>query len=189
MQVPVQIELQGEAHRADVHAAIERRVAQLEERYGRLTACHVLVRAPSAHHETGGLYQVSIRLALPDGREVDVGRTASADERHADLAFAVDDAFKRARRRLQDRARRMQGKVKKHEDQPVGVVSTLDQSGEFGFLQCRDGRDIYFHRNSVLNNAFARLVVGSRVLFAEEMGENGPQASTVKLLGKHALRL
>ena len=41
------------------------------------------------HHRTGGPYEVNIRLALPDGREVDVGPTTTADERHADLDFAV----------------------------------------------------------------------------------------------------
>jgi cold shock CspA family protein len=41
----------------------------------------------------------------------------------------------------------------------------------------------------VLDGAFSRLAVGSRVTFAEEMGERGPQASTVKLLGKHRLRV
>jgi cold shock CspA family protein len=51
-----------------------------------------------------------------------------------------------------------------------------------------DGREIYFHRNSVLDGGFARLAAGARVTFAEEAGEKGPQASTVKLLGKHGLR-
>ena len=45
-----------------------------------------------------------------------------------------------------------------------------------------------FHRNSVLDGGFSRLTVGARVAFAEEMGENGPQASTVRPLGKHGLR-
>ena len=48
-----------------------------------------------------------------------------------------------------------------------------------------DGREIYFHRNSVLNGGFARLKPGTAVAFAEEDGEKGPQASTVRLLGKH----
>ncbi len=68
------------------------------------------------------------------------------------------------------------------------TVARLDPSGEFGFLETADGREIYFHRNSVLNGGFARLAVGSRVTFAEELGEKGAQASTVRLLGKHALR-
>jgi len=36
---------------------------------------------------------VSIRLALPDGREVHVGRTPKLDELYADLTFAADNAF------------------------------------------------------------------------------------------------
>jgi len=41
----------------------------------------------------------------------------------------------------------------------------------------------------VLHGAFSRLAVGTHVVFAEEMGEKGPQASTVKLFRKHRLRL
>jgi cold shock CspA family protein len=77
--------------------------------------------------------------------------------------------------------------VKAHEGQPTGTVVRLDELGEFGFLETSDGREIYFHRNSVLDG-FEHLSVGSRVSFAEEMGEKGPQASTVRLLGKHGLR-
>jgi cold shock CspA family protein len=41
---------------------------------------------------------------------------------------------------------------------------------------------------SSINDAFPRLAVGTRVTFSEESGEKGPQASTVRLLGKHRLR-
>jgi cold shock CspA family protein/ribosome-associated translation inhibitor RaiA len=189
MQTPVEIDFQGMRGNAEVRASIERHVAELETRFGRITACRVVLKAPGGHHQTGGLFEVNIHLALPDGREVNVGRTAKADERHADLAFAVSDAFKRARRQLQDQVRRMDGQVKQHEGQPIGTVASLAADGEFGFLRAADGHEVYFHKNSVLNGAFSRLTVGSRVRFAEEMGEGGPQASTVELLGKHGLRL
>ena len=68
----------------------------------------------------------------------------------------------------------------------MGTVKSLDASGEFGFLEAADGHEVYFHRNSVLDGAYNRLAVGAHVAFAEEMGEKGPQASTVKLLGKHS---
>ncbi|HEY4738081.1 MAG TPA: cold shock domain-containing protein, partial [Xanthobacteraceae bacterium] len=136
-----------------------------------------------------GLYEIKIHLALPEGREVSVARTPPADERHADLTFAINDAFKHARRQLQDHVRRMQGQVKHHESQPIGTVKNLDASGEFGFLEAADGHEVYFHRNSVLDGAFDHLAVGTQVTFAEEIGEKGPQASTVRLLGKHSLRL
>jgi cold shock CspA family protein len=153
-----------------------------------VTACRVVLKAPGGHHRTGGLYEVNIHLALPGGREVNVGHTAQDDERHSDVTLAINDAFKRARRQLQDQARRLEGQVKVHENQPIGTVARLDESGEFGFPATSDGREIYFHRNSVLDHGFTQLSVGSRVAFAEEAGDTGPQASTVKLLGKHGLR-
>ena len=127
--------------------------------------------------------------ALPNGREVNVGRTAQADDRQAGLSFAINDAFKHVRRRLQDRVRRVQGQVKQHESQPIGTVKSLDASGEFGFLECARWSRVIFIWNSVLDGAYNRLALGTHVAFAEEMGEKGPQASTVKLLGKHRLRV
>lgn len=188
MQTPPEIVFQGIAATPAIEAAIARHVAQLEERWGRVTACRVVLKAPSLHHRTSGLYEVHIRLALPDGREVNVERTPTADERHADLSFAVDDAFKHARRRLQDQVRRAQGQVKRDEEPAIGTVVRIDPSGEFGFLETLDGQEVYFHRNSVLEDGFRHLRVGSRVSYAEEIGDKGAQASTVKLLGKHGLR-
>lgn len=188
MQTPVEIEYQGMQARPQIQAVLVKHVADLEQRFGRVTACRVVLKAPGGHHRTGGLYEVNIRLALPDGREVNVDRTAQADERHSDLDFAINDAFKRARRQLQDHVRELQGQVKHHEGPPIGTVVQLDPLGEFGLLESSDGQEIYFHRNSVLDDDYSRLVVGSRVTYAEEMGEKGPQASTVKLMGKHSLR-
>jgi len=146
-------------------------------------------RVPGIVTKPGGLYDVNIRLALPDGREIDIGRTPKDDERHSDLPFAINDAFKRAGRRLQDSARRMEGMVKSHEGQPVGTVVRLDPAGEFGFIRSSDGEEIYFHRNSLVDVPVSELAVGSRVVFADEIGEKGAQATTVKLLGKHGLRV
>ena len=78
--------------------------------------------------------------------------------------------------------------MKHHEGPSIGTVLRIDPSGEFGFLETSDGQEVYFHRNSVLADGFSRLTVGSRVTFAEEPGDKGAQATTVKLLGKHGLR-
>jgi cold shock CspA family protein len=188
MQTPVEIDFQGMAARPQIQAALAKHVDELEQRFGRVTACRVVLKAPGGHHRTGGLYEVNIRLALPDGREVNVDRTAQVDERHSDLDFAINDAFKRARRQLQDQVRELQGHVKHHEGLPIGTVVQLDLLGEFGLLESSDGQEIYFNRNSVLDGEYSRLAVGSRVTYAEEMGDKGPQASTVRLIEKHSLR-
>ncbi|MBX9738564.1 MAG: cold shock domain-containing protein [Beijerinckiaceae bacterium] len=188
METLAEIDFQNIEDRGRLREDIERHLAELENRYGRITAARVVLKGPGARRHAGGLYEVNIRLALPDGKDVVVERTPDEDERHADIRFAINDAFHRARRQLQDQARRIRGQVKQHEAQPVGVVVRLDPSGEFGFLQASDGHEIYFHHNSVLDAAFGRLQVGARVAFVEEAGNKGPQASTVRLLGKHGLR-
>ena len=73
-------------------------------------------------------------MALPDGREIAVTRTATADERFLDLDFAIDDAFKRARRRLQDQVRRMRGQIKAHAAHPIGTVAKLWPELGYGFV-------------------------------------------------------
>ncbi len=189
MQTPPEIEFQDMSATAQIEQDIATHVAQLEKHWGRITACRVVLKGPGQHHRKSGLYEVRIRLALPDGREVNVGRTPPQDERHSDLAFAINDAFKHARRQLQDQVRRAQSQVKQHRGQPIATVARLDPSDEFGFLETGDGQEIYFHRNSVLDQAFSRLAVGTRVTYAAEPGDKGMQATTVRLLGKHGLRL
>lgn len=174
---------------ARLRREIAEHVKALEKKYGRITTCRVVLKAPNPRHRVGGLYEINIRMALPNGREVNVARTAAADERHADVAFAVNDAFKRARRRLQDRVRRMQGKVKTHEEPLIGTVTRLEPIEKLGIIETSDGREIYFHPNAVLNGGYAKLKIGGRVSFHEETGEKGPQASTVRVIGKHKLRV
>ena len=188
METPIQVDFQGMKATEQVRDAINKHIVELEERCGRLTACRVVVRAPSARHRNGSLYGINIRLMLPGNREVNIDRTASADERHADFSFALNDAFKRARRRLQDEVRVMRGEIKVHAEPPLGTVTALDEDGGFGFLEAADGREIYFHRNSVLNDGFRKLAVGTRVSFAESIGDKGPQASTLKIVGKQVRR-
>jgi cold shock CspA family protein len=63
------------------------------------------------------------------------------------------------------------------------MVSKLFTEEGYGFLQdTSTGREVYFHRNSVTNDDFERLKVGSGVRFKETTGEMGPQATTVQLL-------
>jgi ribosome-associated translation inhibitor RaiA len=108
METPPEIQFQGMKGTPQNKEMIAAHIAELDERFGRITACRVVVKAPSQHHREGGLYEVHIRLALPEGLEVNVERTPQ-DERHSDLAFAISDAFKHARQQLHEKVRRMRG--------------------------------------------------------------------------------
>jgi cold shock CspA family protein len=96
---------------------------------------------------------------------------------------AILDAFSEMRRRLQDYARKQLGSVKTTAEPLMSAtVASLFPQEDHGFLMTSDGRQVYFHRGSVLNGHFDRLRVGSEVRFDEEEGEKGPQASTVHLV-------
>jgi cold shock CspA family protein len=66
-----------------------------------------------------------------------------------------------------------------------GRVKAIFRDDGYGFLESQDGRDIYFHENSVLNGDFDKLDTGSEVTYAEEMGAKGPQASSLRLVGRN----
>jgi ribosome-associated translation inhibitor RaiA len=114
METPLQIELDGVKSSAYLKELIESNLAKIEKRFGRATACRVVVRAPNAHHQSGEPFEVSIRIALPARKEINVNHTPSQDERLADLTAAVNAAFKRALRQLDDEAQLMRGRVKTH---------------------------------------------------------------------------
>ena len=65
----------------------------------------------------------------------------------------------------------------------LNTVAKLWPELGYGFVLGGDGREIYFHRNSVADDAFERLAIGARVAYSEEDGADGPQASRLTLLG------
>jgi cold shock CspA family protein/ribosome-associated translation inhibitor RaiA len=188
MQTLLKVDFHGTELNEALQSKIVEHVDALEHLYGRLTACHVSVEAPGHHQRKGGLFHVRIRASMPDGRDVNVSTTSRADHRHADVFFAINDAFRRARRQLQDRVREMRGQVKAHETAPMGAIARFDPNTGFGFIEAADGHEVYFHQNSLVDGRPSRIRHGLRVTFVEQQGEKGPQASTVRLLDKHAMR-
>lgn len=179
MQRPLQITLRDVSPSEAVEAYIRERANKLDLFYDRIIGCRVVVDAPVRHHRKGGPYTVRIDLTVP-GDKLVVNRQAAED-----LYVAIRDAFDVARRQLKDYVRRQRGAVKTHEASPHARVSSLFPAEGYGFLKTPEGREIYFHRNSVLDGGFDRLAVGAEVRFAEEQGEEGPQASTVTIVDKH----
>jgi ribosome-associated translation inhibitor RaiA len=112
MESPLRISFQGGDSSDALRQAIAEQVGALEQLYGRLTACHVVVRVPDKHHRTSGLYGAHIHLTLPGGIDINVDQTPQADSRFANPQFAIGDAFRRAKRLIKDHVRRQRGDVK-----------------------------------------------------------------------------
>lgn len=183
MQMPLQISFRDMDPSTAVEAKIRERAAKLDRYYDRIMSCRVIVEAPHRRHHQGKLFHVRVDVTVPQG-ELVVSREPVERHSHEDVYVAIRDAFNAAQRRLAGYARRQRGDVKVHEAPPVSRISKLFSDEGYGFIEIPDGGEIYFHRNSVLNDAFDRLEVGDEVQCAEEPGEKGPQASTVRLLGK-----
>ncbi|MHC5022358.1 MAG: HPF/RaiA family ribosome-associated protein [Planctomycetota bacterium] len=181
MQKPVQVAFRGMKVSDAVEAACWEEAAKLERYFDRMTGCRVVIAEPHRQHRKGNLFEVRIDLTVPGG-EIVVTREPPAHHADEDVFVALRDAFDTARRRLEDFARRRRGQVKAHEPQARGRVARLFQDDGYGFIEDDDGRELYFHRNSVLGDGFGRLAIGTTVRFAEEEGDKGPQASSVIVL-------
>jgi cold shock CspA family protein/ribosome-associated translation inhibitor RaiA len=205
MILPVQITFRNIESSEDVKGWIQEEANKLDEFHRKITACRVLVELPNRRRKAGNVYHVRVDLTAPGGEIVvkrqpilrelpgrGIRRPVKRIEVHAphkDLRQAINDAFAAVRRQLQDFVRRQRRDIKTHESPPLARVAKVFSKAGYGFLETPDGREIYFHRNSVLNGAFERLKVGSMVRFVEERGEKGPQASTVKLVRGSPLEL
>lgn len=183
MQIPLRISFRGMAPSAAIEEKVRERAAKLDRFYDRVMGCHVVVEAPHRRHHQGTLFHVRVDLTMPGGA-VAVSREPAEHHAHEDAYVAIRDAFDAAQRRLEDHARRRRGSQKTHERAPSGRVSALFADDGYGFIATADGTEVYFHRNSVLDDAFPHLKVGSSVEFVPEQGEKGTQASTVRLIDK-----
>ena len=184
MQVSPQITFRDMEPSPALEVAVREKMGRLERFYDRITACHVVIEAPHRRHHMGRLYGVRIDITLPGGQVV-VSRDRQHGHAHEDVYVALRDAFDAAYRQLEDYHRRQDGEVKTHQLPSAGQVVSVAADKGYGFIRSLDGHEVYFHEHSVLDSAFARLTPGSAVRFVEELGEKGPQASRVRLVGGH----
>lgn len=184
MQLPLQVTFRNLQASEAMEQDIRERAAKLEQFCSQIMGCRVVVEARHRHHQQGNLYHARIDITVPDAQIV-ANRDAGLDHAHEDVYVAIRDAFDAARRQLEDYVRRQRQDVKTHETPAHGKVAELYPTDDFGTIETPDGRAVYFHRNSVLNADFDKLAVGDSLRFSEEMGEKGPQATTVWLEGKH----
>ncbi len=187
MQAPLQIVFEHVEHSDALEAAVRKEAQRLERFHDRITSARVVIARPQHRHHKGDTYCVRIHVAVPGGKHIDISHDPAATGRHEDAHVTIRDAFDAAGRQLQDHVRRLKGEVKVHETPPHGTIALLVPESDHGFIAASDGREIYFHRNSVSDGKFDDLKVGQDVRFSEAAGDKGPQATSVRPVGKHHL--
>jgi cold shock CspA family protein/ribosome-associated translation inhibitor RaiA len=187
MELPLQITFHKMEPSPEIEAIVREKAERLNKYSYHIMSCRVVIDSPHRHHHKGNQYQVRIDLKLA-GSEIAINREPPEHSKDEDIRVALRDAFDSARRQVEDVVRHQRGFVKSHEAPPHARISKLFPQESYGFIETPDGQEIYFHRNSVVNDEFDNLEIGSEVSFASSAGEKGPQASTVKLVGRHGGR-
>ena len=114
MQIPLRLTFRNLDHSAAVEAKVRERVGELEQLFGRIIGCRVMIEESSRRQHKGNLFHVRVDLSVP-GREIVVRRDPPENHGHEDIYVAVRDCFDAVRRQLEDHVRRARCDVKTHE--------------------------------------------------------------------------
>jgi ribosome-associated translation inhibitor RaiA len=188
MQVPAEIAFRNCDKPDWAEAEIRDHISRLERIYDRLVTCRVRVdqRADNSKHTIPPA--VHIEIGVPGHEDLVVSHEPDHLQRkfqRPDLHNAINEAFRIAQRRLSEYKDQLQDKRApvRHESAKefLGRVAELRPAEEIGFLMTASGSLLYFHRNSLLSGDFDKLEVGTDVHYVEEMADNGPIASKVRV--------
>ena len=156
------------------------------ERFARgSTRCRVTLARESTH-QTGNRYSVLVEVRIPPQHDLAVRKQKDIIDMPTQMPALINLAFGAIERQVKKTTalRRHEEKTHQDESQPHGIVEKLFGEG-YGFIRTLDDdRQFYFHRNSVLHDDFDRLSIGTEVRFSPELGEKGPQASSVQVVAK-----
>lgn len=185
MTIPVKVTFRNFDHSDAVEARIVEHAEKLEQFDPSIIWCNVTVEAIDKHKSKGRLYQAAINVGVP-GTTIQVTRTGRKNAAHSDIYVAIRDSFNAAARQLEEHVRVRRNAVKTHETPEHGKVVRLFPYEGYGFVEITAG-EVYFHRNSVINDGFDKIEVGDevRIEIAENESDKGLQASTVIPIGKH----
>jgi cold shock CspA family protein len=185
MQIPLEITFRDVRKTEAIEKLILEKVAKLEKTCDYMVSCRIAVEMPQRHQQTGNPFRVRIDLRVPPGHELVIKRESSQGKINGTLPQTLREAFSAAGRQLKELVKKQRAEVKTHpEQEQIAFVEKLFRKEGYGFIRTKDGREMYFHRNSVLNNDFQRLKIGTGVRFEEAPGVKGPQTSTLQIVDK-----
>ena len=113
MKLPLQITFRH----MDPSPALEERIRELMGRLDKFSPhimhCHVVVEEPHQHSRRGSLFEIRIEITVPDETIV-ITPAHDNDHAHENAYVSLRDAFRAARRKLEDYERRHRQEIKAH---------------------------------------------------------------------------
>ncbi|MFW6312718.1 MAG: HPF/RaiA family ribosome-associated protein [Spirochaetota bacterium] len=188
MEVPLEITFRNTERTEPLDQLIRDEAARLERFHDRITSCHVVVERPQEHLSSGREWRVRLDITVPAGNEIVVRKEAGKGDMHEQLTTVIKDSFNAAERQLKDLHDRQKRHVKQNAtSESVGIVTRLLRDEGYGFITDPSEQEIYFHKNAVLNG-FDRITEGTAVWYNAELGEDGLQATAVRIEDKPGRR-
>jgi ribosome-associated translation inhibitor RaiA len=111
--IETKVTCRGFSRTESIHAQVSHQVEKLEKFYKRISRCEVTVELCHRHKRLGQIFHVQIVMRIPN-KDIAISREPERDQSHEDFSVALRDAFRCARRKLEDQVRIERGFVKKH---------------------------------------------------------------------------
>ena len=173
-----------------VEEYVAERCAHLEKFSQEITRCHVTISQEAASHRKGNRYGVMVEVRLPKHHDLAVKKQKQILDMQTQLPAVINEAFGALEKQLKKTVAMRRGEDQVRggagaDGQPHGMIEKLFGDQGYGFIRTvEDDRQFYFHRNSVLHDDFERLTIGTEVRFTPELGDKGPQASSVQVVAR-----
>lgn len=189
MQVPLEVSFRQVDRSKWIDDYIFQRVDRLQHLCDDLIACRIAVERRHQQHHTANPFHVRIEASIPPNKDLVATIERGGPDETVELHAAIRSAFEALERQVKQARQRRRYDVKSAPAEELhGFVVRLFPEEGYGFLKTSNEREFYFHQNSVLHGGFDRLAIGTEVRFASEMGEMGPQASTIQIVSKPGIR-
>jgi cold shock CspA family protein/ribosome-associated translation inhibitor RaiA len=175
--LPLDIHIEGQhvALLPEWREKIEEELARLQKHY-QDPILHARVEIIGTAHHHLGAFEVHLVISV-------AGDTITIIRQGEFVLPMLVEAFDVLDRRLLEHTRIRQQEVKTHEELARhGRVLRLFPEGDYGFIEADDGLEVYFHAHAVKKGKFENLTPGTEVKFAQEAGDQGPQAIWVQPL-------
>src|SRR6185312_4320219 len=189
MQIPAEISFHNCQGSAAAEDDIRDHIERLEHIYGRMTTIRVRVDQSNQNSADTIPPVVRIEITVPGHKDIVVAHEPGHLQRKfqaPDLRNAINEAFRvaeaqlsKVKDRLTDHGTAELGHEAAHEFR--GQIAELTPQEDFGFLMTKEGGLLYFHSNSLLSGEFDHLHRGDEVSYVEDVGDNGPIATKVRV--------
>ncbi len=174
------MELQVEGRNVDIRKSwqdkIDAEKARLDKHHPGLVLSLRVAIASTSHHKEGG-YELQLVASVPND-------TVVVKRKGEKVRPLLGDAFDTLGGQLKELQRKRRKTTKVQEATQFtnleGVIKKLVPFESYGFIATPDGREIYFHENSLKDLQLDRLAEGDAVRFGEDEGDKGPCATWVR---------